>query len=131
MAVVRPKKSTAARALTVSVRTLVAPYTHVPSCRPLPPGDWFNRIDWSAATHNFGVGLPVSTKNGGAWGYMAPLLADAERIRPSQQQMLTATRMFQVRRCGCVRGLYVRAVLHRFAFWAGGAWAVQQQGWRE
>lgn len=58
-------------------------------------GDWFNRIDWSAATHNFGVGLPVSTKNGGAWGYMAPLLADAERIRPSQQQMLTATRMFQ------------------------------------
>ncbi len=57
-------------------------------------------MDWTAVTHNFGIGLPVSTKNGGAWAYMAPLLADAERIRPSQQQMLAATRMFQVGGCG-------------------------------
>ncbi|KXZ50711.1 hypothetical protein GPECTOR_15g395 [Gonium pectorale] len=58
-------------------------------------GDWFNRIDWTAATHNFGVGLPVSTKNGGSWGYMGPLLAAAERIRPSTQQMQAATAIFQ------------------------------------
>ncbi|GLC65145.1 Cytochrome c oxidase subunit 1 [Pleodorina starrii] len=58
-------------------------------------GDWFNRIDWTAATHNFGVGLPVSSKNGGSWPYMRDLLAQAERIRPSREQILAATRIFQ------------------------------------
>ncbi len=87
-------------------------------------------MDWTAATHNFGIGLPVSTKNGGAWAYMAPLLADAERIRPSQQQMLTATRMFQVGGFGaCGTGTTlpcdtcVTLRLRLEGAWAGEAWA--------
>ncbi|GFR45769.1 hypothetical protein Agub_g7223 [Astrephomene gubernaculifera] len=58
-------------------------------------GDWFNRIDWTACSHAFGSGLPPHTKNGGAWSYMQPLLAAAERIRPSREQMMAATRIFQ------------------------------------
>ncbi|EFJ43973.1 hypothetical protein VOLCADRAFT_118899, partial [Volvox carteri f. nagariensis] len=58
-------------------------------------GDWFNRIDWTASSHNFGVGLPVATKNGGAWGYMRALLGQADRIRPSRQQMISTTKIFQ------------------------------------
>ncbi|GIL87906.1 hypothetical protein Vretimale_6300 [Volvox reticuliferus] len=58
-------------------------------------GDWFNRIDWTANTNGFGSGLPVATKNGGAWSYMGALLSQADRIRPSREQMLTTTRIFQ------------------------------------
>ncbi|GLI65180.1 hypothetical protein VaNZ11_008629 [Volvox africanus] len=58
-------------------------------------GDWFNRIDWTGTTNGFGSGLPVATKNGGAWSYMGALLAHADRIRPSAEQMRTTTRIFQ------------------------------------
>jgi pullulanase-type alpha-1,6-glucosidase len=39
-------------------------------------GDWFNAIDWTLMTTNWGIGLPVAEKNGDKWGLMAPLLAD-------------------------------------------------------
>ncbi|KAG2423818.1 hypothetical protein HXX76_014978 [Chlamydomonas incerta] len=58
-------------------------------------GDWFNRIDWTGATNGFGSGLPVSTKNGGSWSYMGPLLREAGRLTPSAEQMRTATALFQ------------------------------------
>ncbi|KAF8068441.1 PU1 [Scenedesmus sp. PABB004] len=46
-------------------------------------GDWFNRIDWTGQDNNFGVGLPPSSKNGGAWPLKRPLLAQAGRLKPT------------------------------------------------
>ena len=28
-------------------------------------GDWFNKIDWSGKTANWGIGLPIASQNGG------------------------------------------------------------------
>ena len=39
-------------------------------------GDWFNRLDYSYATNNWGVGLPPAADNGSNWPVMAPLLAN-------------------------------------------------------
>ena len=39
-------------------------------------GDWFNAIDWTQATSNWGNGLPIAEKNEDKWPLMAPLLAD-------------------------------------------------------
>ena len=48
------------------------------------PGDWFNRLDWSCASNNFGVGLPPAAKNEAAWPIKAPLLADPA-MKPSPE----------------------------------------------
>jgi pullulanase/glycogen debranching enzyme len=37
-------------------------------------GDWFNRLDWSYQTNNFGVGLPLKSENDGDWSVMTPFL---------------------------------------------------------
>jgi pullulanase len=37
-------------------------------------GDWFNRLDLSYQTDNFGVGLPQEEDNGGDWPVMRPFL---------------------------------------------------------
>ena len=39
-------------------------------------GDWFNRVDWTGQTNNFGVGLPAAADNKDKWGIQGPLLAD-------------------------------------------------------
>jgi hypothetical protein len=39
-------------------------------------GDWFNRLDWSYQTNNFGVGLPPAADNGKDYALMQPLLAN-------------------------------------------------------
>ena len=39
-------------------------------------GDWFNAIDWSLQTTNWGNGLPNAEKNQDKWPIMQPLLAD-------------------------------------------------------
>ena len=39
-------------------------------------GDWFNAVDWSLATTNWGNGLPIAEKNQDKWPIMQPLLAD-------------------------------------------------------
>ena len=39
-------------------------------------GDWFNRIDWTGQTNNFGVGLPPAADNEDKWPLMVPLLED-------------------------------------------------------
>src|SRR5690606_374114 len=39
-------------------------------------GDWFNAVDWTYRSNNFGVGLPMESDNGANWPVMAPLLAD-------------------------------------------------------
>ncbi|MGN6830003.1 alpha-1,6-glucosidase domain-containing protein [Paucibacter sp. M5-1] len=40
-------------------------------------GDWFNRLDWSYADNNFGVGLPPARDNAENWNLARPLLANA------------------------------------------------------
>ena len=40
-------------------------------------GDHFNRLDYSYATNNFGVGLPPAPDNESKWDYMRPLLRNA------------------------------------------------------
>jgi pullulanase/glycogen debranching enzyme len=39
-------------------------------------GDWFNKLDFTAETNNWGVGLPPQADNGTYWPIMAPLLAN-------------------------------------------------------
>ena len=40
-------------------------------------GDWFNKIDWSGQTANWGIGLPIASQNSGQWSLMTPLLSNA------------------------------------------------------
>jgi len=39
-------------------------------------GDWFNKIDWSGQTANWGIGLPIASQNQGQWPFMEPLLSN-------------------------------------------------------
>lgn len=39
-------------------------------------GDWFNKIDWTGQTANWGIGLPIASQNSGQWNIMQPLLAN-------------------------------------------------------
>ncbi|KAL2651111.1 hypothetical protein R1flu_019239 [Riccia fluitans] len=52
-------------------------------------GDWFNRLDFSYETNNFGVGLPPKAKNGFKWPLMKKLLANPMNV-PSKDQILAA-----------------------------------------
>jgi pullulanase len=38
-------------------------------------GDWFNKIDWSGQTANWGIGLPLASQNESQWPLMTPLLS--------------------------------------------------------
>jgi pullulanase/glycogen debranching enzyme len=49
-------------------------------------GDWFNKLDFSYASNNWGVGLPPAEANEQNWPLMKPLLEDAAR-KPSQQDI--------------------------------------------
>jgi pullulanase len=40
-------------------------------------GDWFNKIDWSGKTANWGIGLPIASQNQGQWPIMMPLLSNS------------------------------------------------------
>jgi pullulanase-type alpha-1,6-glucosidase len=57
-------------------------------------GDWFNRLDLSYTTNNFGVGLPPAGENERIWELAAPLLAD-EAMRPTSQQIWDANAVFR------------------------------------
>jgi pullulanase len=39
-------------------------------------GDWFNKLDWTYQSNNWGVGLPPAGDNADKWALMKPLLAD-------------------------------------------------------
>jgi pullulanase-type alpha-1,6-glucosidase len=45
-------------------------------------GDWFNRLDWTYATNNYGVGAPPQGDNGSNWSIIEPLLNNST-LRPS------------------------------------------------
>jgi pullulanase len=39
-------------------------------------GDWFNKLDYSYQSNNFGVGLPMQGVNGSNWDLMSPILVN-------------------------------------------------------
>jgi pullulanase-type alpha-1,6-glucosidase len=57
-------------------------------------GDWFNRLDYSYASNNFGVGLPMAGPNQDNWGIMAPILRNP-LIRPDTRAILSAKVAFE------------------------------------
>ncbi len=57
-------------------------------------GDWFNKIDFSYQTANWGIGLPIASQNQSQWGYMQPLLANTA-LDPTPQNIAASTRAFQ------------------------------------
>ena len=56
-------------------------------------GDWFNRLDWTYTSNNFGVGLPVSGDQTLAGEFLAANVAAS--YTPSKTQIETARDMFR------------------------------------
>ncbi len=52
-------------------------------------GDWFNALDFSYQSNNFGVGLPSAEKNQDNWSVMRPILTNP-LIKPSPALILTS-----------------------------------------
>jgi hypothetical protein len=57
-------------------------------------GDWFNRLDFTYQANNYGVGLPVASKNQENWPIMAPLLADPG-LTPASSDIVQMANLFQ------------------------------------
>ena len=57
-------------------------------------GDWFNRLDFSGETHNFGVGMPPRSKNEGRYDLIRPFLANVDENKPSKEDILAQTDYF-------------------------------------
>src|SRR5207237_750291 len=55
-------------------------------------GDWFNKLDFTYATNNWGVGLPPAGDNQNQWPILAPLLANpALKPAPGEQTFAAPT----------------------------------------
>jgi pullulanase len=57
-------------------------------------GDWFNKIDWSGQTANWGIGLPMGSQNSNQWFMMQPLLANSS-YNPQPANIAASTAAFQ------------------------------------
>jgi len=57
-------------------------------------GDWFNAIDWTGQTTNWGHGLPPAADNEAMWPVMAPLLANPD-LAPLPEHIAAAAAHFQ------------------------------------
>lgn len=57
-------------------------------------GDWFNKIDWSGQTANWGIGLPIASQNSGQWSIMTPLLSNS-MYTPQPANIASTTAAFQ------------------------------------
>jgi pullulanase len=57
-------------------------------------GDWFNKLDFTYATNNWGVGLPPAWANESNWPVMRALLADPA-LRPSPEHIRRAADHFR------------------------------------
>ena len=57
-------------------------------------GDWFNTLDFSLKTNNFGVGLPPAGSNQGDWSVMQPFLADPGLKQHREKGIALAARLF-------------------------------------
>jgi pullulanase/glycogen debranching enzyme len=52
-------------------------------------GDWFNRLDYSYQSNNFGVGLPMAIRNSDNWPLMPPILTNP-LIKPDMAAIVGA-----------------------------------------
>ncbi|HID54182.1 MAG TPA: pullulanase-type alpha-1,6-glucosidase [Anaerolineae bacterium] len=57
-------------------------------------GDWFNRLDFTYASNNWGVGLPVAGKNKENWPLQQPRLANPD-LAPDKEAILQNVTYFQ------------------------------------
>ena len=57
-------------------------------------GDWFNKIDWTGQTANWGIGLPIASQNSGQWPIMTPLLSNST-YAPLPANIAATTAAFQ------------------------------------
>jgi pullulanase len=57
-------------------------------------GDWFNKIDWTGQTANWGIGLPIASQNQGQWPLMTPLLSNPA-YTPQPQNIATTSAAFE------------------------------------
>jgi pullulanase-type alpha-1,6-glucosidase len=57
-------------------------------------GDWFNKLDFTYQSNNFGVGLPVANRNEADWPVMQPLLADPD-LQPALSDAEFSTALYQ------------------------------------
>jgi pullulanase-type alpha-1,6-glucosidase len=57
-------------------------------------GDWFNRLDFTYRSNNWGVGLPPAEGNQDHWPLMAPLLARRE-LAPGEAEIRAALAHFE------------------------------------
>ncbi|KAK1283202.1 hypothetical protein QJS10_CPB21g00263 [Acorus calamus] len=57
-------------------------------------GDWFNRLDFSYESNNWGVGLPPREKNERTWPMIKPRLADPS-FKPQKIHILAAVENFK------------------------------------
>lgn len=57
-------------------------------------GDWFNQIDWTYQSNNFGIGLPVADKNEERWGRIGEILSNSDYM-PSQDDILLNVNVFR------------------------------------
>ncbi len=57
-------------------------------------GDWFNKLDFTYQSDNFGVGLPPASDNQANWPLMKPLLANPA-LKPSPADIQFAVAHFQ------------------------------------
>lgn len=73
---------------------------HLQGIRPFNSGDWFNSLDFSYETTNWGIGRPVDEKNGNDWYLIAPRLADPAPapLRPHVEAAAHMGEMLEVRR---------------------------------
>jgi len=83
-------------------------------------GDWFNAIDWSFASTNWGNGLPVAEKNQDNWPIMRPLLADSALAPAASDVAHTAdlfAELLRIRKSSKLFRLeYADQVMNRVAF---------------
>jgi pullulanase/glycogen debranching enzyme len=54
-------------------------------------GDWYNAIDWSYASNNWAIGLPISGSD--KWDIYQPLMAN-QAIKPQNQDIVNASATF-------------------------------------
>ena len=55
-------------------------------------GDWYNKLDWTFQTNNWGVGLPIEGSD--KWDIYKPILSNPE-LKPTSAQIMTASHIFQ------------------------------------
>jgi pullulanase len=56
-------------------------------------GDWFNKLDFTYQSNNFGVGMPLQSVNGGSWDMISPILANP-LIKPDSAAIISARDYF-------------------------------------